>query len=59
MSKSYSRFFTALALIAIFFYGCSEKKTADPAAETAAAEEKPNYGGYETLVVLIATLPRK
>jgi hypothetical protein len=45
MSKSYPRFFAALAFMAIFFYGCSEKKTAGPAV---AAVEKPNYYGYET-----------
>ena len=27
MSNTYPRFVTALAFIAIFFYGCSEKKT--------------------------------
>ncbi len=43
MSNTYSRFVTAVAFIAIFFYGCSEKKV-----ETTAAEEKPNYAGYET-----------
>lgn len=49
MNKSYPRFFTALAFIAIFFYGCSDQKTAPPAGETTtAAVEKPNYGGYET-----------
>jgi len=45
MNKSYPLFLMAFA--AVFFYGCSEKKTSDPVAETAAVE-KPNYGGYET-----------
>jgi hypothetical protein len=49
MNKAYPRFFTALASIAIFFCGCSEKKTAAPAGETTpAAVEKPYYGGFET-----------
>jgi len=51
MPRSYPLFLTALACSAIFFCGCSEKKT-EPAVETTtAAVEKPNYGGFETQVL--------
>jgi mono/diheme cytochrome c family protein len=49
--KNYVMLFNAgLALTLFSFYGCSENKSAETVADTAAvaAMDKPNYGGYET-----------
>ena len=47
MRKSSYLLLTALAFVAILFYGCSENKPADQTTEPT-APEKTNYGGYET-----------
>lgn len=42
---------TSLTLAVLFLSGCSENKTAEPAAETTVASaEKPNFGGFDTQV---------
>ena len=50
MRKSNSFLLVGLAFAVVCFYGCSETKPAEPAAETAVVE-KPDYGGYETQVL--------
>jgi hypothetical protein len=51
MLKPCLLFNAGLALIVISFSGCTQNKTAEPAVETtAAAVEKPNFGGFETQV---------
>ena len=48
MSKFFYVLITGLSFGTICFTGCSENKPADSTVGSTGAEEKPNFGGYET-----------
>jgi hypothetical protein len=50
MRKSLLLLVTGLLFASIYFTGCANNKTDEPATTTTAAVEKPNFGGFDTQV---------